>query len=162
MSAGLRILVFNWRDLAHPHAGGAEVYIHAVAREWIACGHDVTLLCASVEGRPGDEDVEGLHVVRRGGRFGVYREARRFYEREGRGRFDVVVDEVNTRPFLTPRFVTDVPIVAIVHQVCREIWRYEMPLPVALLGRYWLEPRWLRAYRDVPVVTLSQSSKESL
>ncbi len=162
MSSGPRILVFNWRDLAHPRAGGAEVYIHAVAGEWIASGHDVTLFCASVEGHPEEEDIDGLHVVRRGGRFGVYREARRFYEREGRGRFDLVVDEVNTRPFLTPHFVTDVPIVAIVHQVCREIWRYEMPLPVALLGRYWLEPRWLRAYRDVPVATVSASSKESL
>lgn len=158
----MRILAYNWRDLAHPRAGGAEVYIHAVAREWIAQGHDVTLFCASVEGRPEREDVDGLHVVRRGGRFSVYREARRFYEREGHGRFDLVVDEVNTRPFLTPRYVADVPIVAIVHQVCREIWRYEMPLPIALLGRYWLEPRWLKAYRDVPVVTVSESSKESL
>ena len=158
----MRILVYNWRDLAHPRAGGAEVYIHAVARAWIASGHDVTLFCASVEGRPEQEDVDGIHLVRRGGRFSVYREARRFYEREGRGQFDLVVDEVNTRPFLTPRFVTDVPIVAIVHQVCREIWRYEMPLPIALLGRYWLEPRWLRAYREISVVTVSQSSKESL
>jgi glycosyltransferase involved in cell wall biosynthesis len=29
-------------------------------------------------------------------------------------------------------------------------------------GRYLLEPWWLRAYRDVPVVTVSESSRESL
>ena len=57
-------------------------------------------------------------------------------------------------PFLCPRFVRDVPVVAVIHQVAREVWRYETPWPVAVLGRYLLEPAWLRAYRDVPVVTV--------
>jgi glycosyltransferase involved in cell wall biosynthesis len=55
-----------------------------------------------------------------------------------------------------------VPIVAVVHQVAREVWRYETPWPISVLGRYLLEPAWLRAYRDVPVVTVSESSRESL
>jgi len=55
-----------------------------------------------------------------------------------------------------------VPIVAVIHQVAREIWRYETPWPISVLGRYLLEPTWLRAYRDVPVVTVSESSRESL
>jgi glycosyltransferase involved in cell wall biosynthesis len=33
---------------------------------------------------------------------------------------------------------------------------------MALTGRFWLEPRWLRAYRDVATVALTQSGKESL
>ena len=101
-------------------------------------------------------------ILRRGGRIGVYREARRYWRREGDGQYDLVVDCVNTRPFLCPRFVRNVPIVAVIHQVAREIWRYETPWPISVLGRYLLEPTWLRAYRDVPVVTVSESSRESL
>ena len=69
---------------------------------------------------------------------------------------------MNTRPFLCPRFVRNVPVVAVIHQVAREVWRYETPWPISVLGRYLLEPAWLRAYRDVPVVTVSESSRESL
>jgi O-antigen/teichoic acid export membrane protein len=158
----LRILAYNWRDLAHPRAGGAEVYVHSVAREWVKRGHEVTIFCASVDDRPARERTDGVEIIRRGGRLGVYREARRYWRREGDGQFDLVVDCVNTRPFLCPRFVGDVPIVAVVHQVAREIWRYETCWPISVLGRYLLEPAWLRAYRDVPVVTVSESSRESL
>jgi glycosyltransferase involved in cell wall biosynthesis/O-antigen/teichoic acid export membrane protein len=158
----LRILILNWRDLAHPKAGGAEVYTHNVANEWIKLGHDVTLFCGTVENKPAIEDIEGLHVIRRGSRWNVYRQARHFYQNEGRGKFDLVIDEVNTRPFFAPKWVDDAKVMALIHQVCRELWQYQVPFPVAFVGRYWFEPRWLRAYREVPTATLSTSSKESL
>jgi glycosyltransferase involved in cell wall biosynthesis len=53
-------------------------------------------------------------------------------------------------------------VVALVHQVCRELWYYQLPYPLAFLGRHFFEPRWLRAYRNIATVTVSQSSKESL
>jgi glycosyltransferase involved in cell wall biosynthesis len=158
----LRILICNWKDLRHPHAGGAEVYTHEIARRWVAAGHEVTLCCAAVDGAPLVEHVDGVLVVRRGGRFGVYRAARDYYRQAGRGRFDLVIDEVNTRPFGCPQWATGTPVVALIHQVCREIWFHEMPLPVAVAGRYLLEPLWLRRYRDVPALTVSASSLESL
>ncbi|HUP68537.1 MAG TPA: glycosyltransferase family 4 protein [Acidimicrobiales bacterium] len=158
----MRILIYNWRDMAHPRAGGAEVYTHNVAKHWVEWGHEVTWFTSAVEGRPSVEEVDRIKIVRRGGRFGVYREARRFYEREGKGHFDIVVDVVNTRPFLCPKFVRDVPVVALIFQVCREVWFYEVPFPIAVIGRYFLEPRWLRVYRDVPVMTISESSRASL
>jgi glycosyltransferase involved in cell wall biosynthesis len=158
----MRILVFSWRDLAHPCAGGAEVYTHQVARCWIADGHDVTLFTSGAEGLDSDDDHDGFHIVRRGTRHSVYREARRFYELEAKGKYDLVIDQINTRPFLCPRFVDDAPLLAVIFQLAREVWFHETPLPVALVGRYILEPWWLRAYRDVPTVTISASSKRSL
>jgi glycosyltransferase involved in cell wall biosynthesis/O-antigen/teichoic acid export membrane protein len=158
----LRILILNWRDLRHAKAGGAELYTHRVAEEWIGAGHKVTLFCAYVEGQPDDEIMGGLRIIRRGSAVTVYREARAYYETEGRGQFDVVIDEINTRPFFAIKWVKDAAVVAISHQVCRELWFYQMPLPMALTGRFWLEPRWLRAYRDVATVALTQSGKESL
>jgi glycosyltransferase involved in cell wall biosynthesis len=159
----MRILIYNWRDLSHPQAGGAEVYTDHVAREWTGQGHDVTLFCSAVEGRPERELAPtGYQVIRRGGKHGVYRAARRFWEEEGQEKFDLVVDEVNTRPFGCPRWVTGTPVVALIHQVAREVWFHEAPLPVALVGRFWLEKHWLAAYRDVPTVTVSESSRQSL
>ena len=157
----MRVLVLNWKDPAHPAAGGAEVYTHQIARRWVEWGHDVTQFSGAVDGgAPVERD--GVRFVRGGGRLTVYRAARQWYQRHGTGRFDAVVDEINTRPFLAPRFVRDRPVVALAHQVAREVWSHEVPAPLALVGRHVLEPWWLRAYRDVPVLTVSPSSAISL
>jgi glycosyltransferase involved in cell wall biosynthesis len=158
----VRILVFNWKDLAHQGAGGAEVLTEEVARALVVRGHTVTLHASAVDGRPAREVVDGVEIVRAGSRVGVYRAARRFWARQPRGSFDVVVDEINTRPFLTPRWIRGTPVVALIHQLAREIWFYETPFPLSVLGRYALEPWWLRAYRDVPAMTVSPSSADSL
>ena len=159
----MRILIYNWRDLAHPNSGGAEVYTDRVATEWVKMGHEVTLFCASVDDKSDDEISEGgYRVIRRGGKHSVYRAAKRFWSKEGKGNFDVVIDEVNTRPFGTPKFVKGTPVVALIHQVAKEIWSYEYPWIVALFGRYVLEPMWLSWYKEVLVLTVSESSKESL
>lgn len=158
----MRILILSWKDLAHPRAGGAEVFTEQVARSLVERGHEVTLFASSVAGRSAEETVSGVRVVRRGKRLSVYRSARRFWREQPSGRFDIVVDEINTRPFSTPRWIEDTPIVALIYQLAREIWSYETPFPVSVLGRYVLEPWWLRAYRSVPAMTISQSSAESL
>lgn len=158
----LRILILNWRDLAHPHAGGAEIYTHRVAQAWVEAGHQVSWLCAAVAGQPSVEQVDGITIVRRGGRHSVYRAARRYWSRQGQGRFDLVVDEVNTRPFEAARWVGDTPVVALVHQVAKEVWFQEFPWPLAFLGRFLVEPVWLRRLRSVPVLTVSRSSAASL
>jgi glycosyltransferase involved in cell wall biosynthesis len=158
----VRILIFNWKDLTHPAAGGAEVFTEQVAQALVARGHSVTLFAAAVEGRPDRELVEGVEIVRRGGRLGVYRAARRFWSQQPRGSYDIVIDGINTRPFLCPRWIRDTPVVAVIYQLAREIWSYETPFPVSVLGRYLLEPWWLRTYRGVPALTISASSAESL
>lgn len=158
----MRILVYNWKDLAHPLAGGAELLTEQVARALVRRGHTVTIFASAVSGAPEREVVDGVEIVRRGGRLGVYRQAKSFWSSEGAGRYDVVVDEINTRPFLTPRWVRGTPVVALIHQLAREIWFDETPFPVAVLGRYVLEPWWLHTYRGVPALTVSASSADSL
>jgi glycosyltransferase involved in cell wall biosynthesis len=108
------------------------------------------------------EKRRGVRIVREGSRLGVYRAARAYWRSLPQGSFDVVVDEINTRPFLAPQWVNGTPVVALIHQLAREVWFSEAPLPVALLGRYLLEPRWLAHYRGIPALTVSESSAESL
>ena len=158
----MRILVLTWRDLAHPEAGGAEVYTEQVTRRWAAAGHDVTLFAATVPGRPSDEVVDGYQVVRRGGRLTVYRAARRWYRENGLGQFDVVIDMVNTVPFKAHQWIKDTPVIAFFHQTAEECWHFNAPLPVALAGRYLFEPSWIRAYRNRRVMVVSQSTADAL
>ena len=70
------------RDPTHPAAGGAEVYVTELARGWAAAGHAVTYFTAAVAGQAAEETVAGVNVVRRGGRLGVYRAARRFWREQ--------------------------------------------------------------------------------
>lgn len=158
----MRILMCTWRDKTHPAAGGAEVYTEEVVSRWAAQGHEVTMLTAHVDGRPDDEVLDGVRRVRSGSRFGVYRAAERWYRRHGRGAFDVIVDQVNTRPFFCHTWQPDVPVVAFYHQTCEEIWSHEMPWPASWLGRRVLEPRWLARMADVPSMAVSASTRDAI
>ncbi|HWS31443.1 MAG TPA: glycosyltransferase family 4 protein [Actinoplanes sp.] len=159
----MRILILNWRDLSHPAAGGAEVYTEQILRRWAAAGHRVVLFSAAVAGRPATEIRDGYRIVRAGNRFTVYREARRWWQRHGRGGFDVVVDETNTVPFQAHEWVDDgARTIALVHQTCEEIWHLNAPPGLAHLGRHRLEPGWLRRLGESPILAVSDSTREAL
>jgi glycosyltransferase involved in cell wall biosynthesis len=159
----MRVCLFNWKDSAHPAAGGAEVYTREVLSRWSAAGHEVTWFAADVPGAESETVTpEGVRIVRRGSRLGVYSAARTWFQAQPRDRFDLVIDEINTRPFHCAAWAGGTPVVGFAHQVAREVWFSEVPWPAAAFGRWVLEPRWLRALRDVPVLTVSESSRESL
>jgi glycosyltransferase involved in cell wall biosynthesis/O-antigen/teichoic acid export membrane protein len=158
----LRILFLNWRDIRNPGAGGAEVVTHEVSKRWVAEGHEVTLLTSRFRGSPKSETVDGVRIRRMGrlrtGTFHlrVQRELARLHG------FDAVIDEVNTIPFFTPLWKRRLPpTIALIHQLAADVWDAEVPGPFAALGKR-IEPRMLRLYRDVPVVTGSESSRQDL
>lgn len=155
-----RILVLNWRDLAHPQAGGAEKVTHEIMRRWVAWGHDVTLFCASFPNAAPEEIVDGVRVVRRGSQRTVHWRAYRHYRHHFRKRYDIIIDEVNTIPFFAPLYANE-PVIMFSHQLAREIWRYEAPFPLSMIG-YVSEPVYLQAYRRIPIMTVSKSTRDSL
>ncbi|MDQ1247488.1 MAG: hypothetical protein QG597_1858 [Actinomycetota bacterium] len=162
-NGGMRICILTWRDLKHPAAGGAEVYTEQVAKRWVRDGHQVTLVTAGVEGEPAEETVDGYRVVRMGGKYTVYREARKWWAASGQyDGYDMVIDMINTVAFRAHTWIKKVPTVGFIHQTCEEIWHINAPFPADLLGRYILEPRWLKAYKDIPVLAVSQSTKDAL
>jgi glycosyltransferase involved in cell wall biosynthesis len=160
----LKILWLNWRCWLNPEMGGAEVFTREVAKRWVASGHEVTLFTSEFLGCKKEEFSYGIKIMRAGGRFSVYRQAKKLYakrfKKEG---FDLVIDEINTVPFFAPGFVKNKEkVVALIHQLAREYWFYEMPFPVSYFGYYYLEDRWLRQYVDVPTVTVSESTRMDL
>lgn len=154
------IVILNWRDVTHPDGGGAERVTHEIARRWVEWGHRVTLFCARYPGALAEEVIDGVRVVRRGRQQTVHWEAYRYYRRHLRGRCDVIIDEVNTIPFMAPLYARE-PVIMYSNQLAREVWRYEAPFPLSTVG-YLAEPVYLQAYRRTPVMTISRSTERDL
>jgi hypothetical protein len=129
-----------------------------------SAGHEVTLFTSEFQNCKREEVVDGVRIVRAGERYSVYWKAKEYYrKRFSREGYDVVIDEINTRPFLTPKFVNKgEKVVALIHQLAREYWFYETPFPISYIGYHFLEDRWLRNYVDVPTVTVSESTRRDL
>ena len=156
----MRILWFNWRDTKHPEAGGAEILTHEVMRRLTQRGHEMTLFCPSVNGRPSEEIIDDVHIVRNGGKYTVYSKGRSYY-RKNREKYDFIIDEVNPRPFLTPKILDGKPALVLFHQMIREEWQYELPFPLSYFAKRY-ENRWLIPYRQTTTLTVSESSKADL
>lgn len=159
----ISILALNWRCTRHPQAGGAEINLFEQAKHWIKQGHKVTVFCAD----PGrkytlarDEIMEGIEIIRRGGRFTLYLHAALFLLRNSR-RFDCVLDVANGIPFFAPLFSTK-PVVLLVHHVANRQWFTEFPLLLALIG--WFLERWVVAlvYRRRQVIVVSPTTRDAL
>ena len=144
--------------------GGAEVFTREVLKRWAAAGHEITLFTSQFKGGKQNEVNDGINITRSGGKYTVYWKARDYYRKVfSSEKYDAVIDEINTVPFLTPKFVTKrEKIFALIHQLAREYWFYETPLPASYLGYYILENRWLKNYRNIPTITVSESSKKDL
>ena len=71
------------------------------------------------------------------------------------------IDEIHTRPFMTPKYVKE-PILALIHAVAKEEWFYETPFPISFLGCHILVPYWLKHYVEIPTATVSESTKRDL
>lgn len=137
------------------------MFTHEVAHRLVARGHDVTLFAAEYPDCLPIDTVEGIRIVRGGSKYKVYRQAADYYKKHSNN-YDLIIDEINTRPFLTPKFVNGKPIIALFHQMAREFWFYETPFPLNYLGYYYLEKKWLSYYRNIATITVSDSSKRDL
>ena len=152
----MRILILNWRCPMNPQAGGAEYLTYEIAKRLVAGGDTVEWFSAAFPGAKPEEDLDGVHVVRAGRQWTVHLHAFRRYFRRLHSRFDLVIDEVNTVPFFTPLWA-DVPVFLLIYQLARQVWWYESPFPISLMG-FALEPAYLRIYRRVPAFTESRST----
>jgi glycosyltransferase involved in cell wall biosynthesis len=157
----MKILVINWQDIKHPLGGGAEVHLHEIFKRIAARGHSVTLFCSIFGDAPREEMIDGIRVLRSGGRhlfnFRVPLRYRMEFRHSG---FDVVVDDMNKIPFFTPWFVKE-PLVGMVLHLFRESIFREAIFSVALYV-YLTERLALWAYRKVPMAVISKSTEEEL
>jgi glycosyltransferase involved in cell wall biosynthesis len=157
----MRVLWFNWRDIKHPDAGGAEVLTHEVMLRLARIGYDITLFCPSIPSGMNKEEIDGVEIIRSGGKYTVYSKAKEFYK-SNKNQYDLVIDEINAKPFLSPDLVRGKPILALFHQLIHEEWFYETRFPLNYICYYYLERKWLSSYKDIPTATVSASSEQDL
>jgi glycosyltransferase involved in cell wall biosynthesis len=157
----MRLIWFNWRDIKHPEHGGAEVFTHEVIRRLEKKGYVITLFSERFPGSVQEDYIDGVRIYRDGGRYSVYRKAREFYLKN-KNNYDFVIDEINAKPFLTPGYVKNHPVLAITHHVSLEAWCLELPFPLGHIGYYLCERHGLSHYKNIPTVTVSESNKKNL
>lgn len=157
----LRILIFNWRDTKHVWAGGAEVYIHEIAKELVKKGHKVTIFCGNDGHCIQQEIVDDVQIIRVGGFYTVYIWAFILYVLRFRGKFDIIVDSENGVPFFTPLFAK-IPVISLIHHVHQEVFMSDLKFPLSQIGKF-LEGRLMPiVYRNSKIITVSNSSKEAI
>ena len=156
----MKLLWFTWKDLSHPQAGGAERVNEEIAKRLARDGHEVILLVGGFKGGAPDEQREDYRIIRLGNRYTVYWYAYRHYKKHLKGWAELVIDEMNTIPFFCKFYVQERNIL-LAYQLCREVWFYQMPFPLSLIG-FVLEPVYLWLLRDSYVITESESAKRDM
>jgi glycosyltransferase involved in cell wall biosynthesis len=158
----MRILWLNWRDIKNPEAGGAEVLTQEIASRLIRkYNYEITLFSSIFRGGSPLDIIDGVRIIREGGKYTVYDKAKSYLKRNEKN-YDLIIDEINARGFLTPKFVKLKPILALIHQLSTEQFFHELSFPLNYLGRYYLEKKWLSYYKHIPIVTVSESTKKEL
>jgi glycosyltransferase involved in cell wall biosynthesis len=166
--SGLRsVLLLCWRDTGHPQGGGSETYLQRIGAQLAASGVAVTLRTAHYSGAARREVIDGVRIIRAGGRYSVYvwamlamAAARLGLGPLRRVRPDVVVDTQNGLPFLA-RLVYGRRVAVLVHHCHREQW----PVAGGFFGRLgWFVESWLspRVHRRNQYVTVSLPSARDL
>ncbi|MFZ2510664.1 MAG: glycosyltransferase family 4 protein [Gordonia sp. (in: high G+C Gram-positive bacteria)] len=167
MNSPTEVLLLCWRDTGHPQGGGSERYLERVGAQLAARGARVTYLTAMYPGAARRQMVDGMRVLRVGGRLTVYLRILGILlgARLGIGRLagycpDVVVDTQNGVPFFA-RLVVRAPSVVLVHHCHREQWPVAGP-GLAQLG-WFIESRlspWV--HRRNHYITVSAPSAAEL
>lgn len=161
----MNILWLAWKDYTHPEMGGAEVVLRELIKRQVAEGHQVTLLTARQPGAPERERMDGLEIIRIGSnRYAHPFQALAYYLRKLRGRFDLVIETVNTAPYFSLWFRGRSKAIALYHQLARDVWFFETKPPISHLGYYVIEPvaTWLLSKAKTPLITISESTKRDL
>ncbi len=153
------ILLLNWNDRTNPWGGGAEIHLHELFGRIAARGHRVTLVCSGYPGGAAEEELDGIRVIRVGGRYTFNFVLPWALRRRLAGRrFDVVVEALNKVPLYSPLYRSE-PVVGIGHHLFGGTIFREVPPPMSLyvylseLAVPWVYRRW-------PMSVISRSTGE--
>ena len=150
--------MLNWRDPCNPLAGGAERVTLAYLRGLVERGHEVAWFANEFEGCEPEGEIDGITVVRGGGKFFSWRAAKAWYA--GQPKFDLVIDQHHGLPWYAPWWC-ETRCVAYIHEVLGPIWNSFYPWPISAIGR-WQERFTHRRYRQVPFWTASSFTRDLL
>jgi glycosyltransferase involved in cell wall biosynthesis len=157
-----RVHVLAFRDRDDPEAGGSELHASQVGAHLVRAGVEVTHHTAAVPGLPSEVLRDGVRVVRRGGRLGVFPRTA-LDERSGRlGPCDGIVEVFHGVPFFAPVWARRIPQIGVVHHVHLGTWGQLLGQPGATVGELLERHLVPRAYRRRDLVTVAASTRDEI
>ena len=162
MTATRRLLAVNFRDPAHPEAGGAELHLEEILLEAVRRGWDVTWLATGFRGAPPDGTHRGMRIVRRGDwwNFNLVVPGVLAHEFSGPNRPDLVVEDINKVPCFSSVW-TKAPVAVIVPHLFGATAYHEADPAIATYV-VALERLIPAAYRTSRFVVNSESTRDDL
>lgn len=157
-----RLLAVNFRDPAHPEAGGAELHLEEILLAAARAGWQVTWLASGFRGAPREAEHRGLRVVRRGDWWDFNLRVPGVLAREfaGANAPDLVVEDINKAPCLAPWW-TRAPVAVIVpHLFGSTAFREANPAIAAYVVA--LEALIPFVYRRARFLAISESTRDDL
>ena len=154
----LRFLMLNWRDTENPLAGGAERVTLRHMAELVRRGHEVVWFANHFEGAERETAIDGIRIIRGGGRGTSILHARRCCREHGP--FDLVIDQHHGLPWFA-HWWSGTNCVAYIHEVLGPIWRAFYRWPTSAIGQAQ-ERFFQRLYAGVPFWTVSESTRQQL
>jgi glycosyltransferase involved in cell wall biosynthesis len=161
-SPELRVLLLNERCHSNLLAGGAETHLFEVFGRLASYNVHTELLCCGFEGAAARDAHRGVTITRVGSRLSFYaRVAGEVRRRVAAGEVDLIVEAHNKVPFLSPLYAGGTPVLVIHHHLhgWTAFRQVAPPIAAASVALEALIP-WV--YRDVPMLTISASSKSDL
>lgn len=156
----MHILLLTWKDIRHPAKWWAELVMYNYAQRLIKRWHTVTWFSSKFPETHEEEYVDGVHIIRR---YSMYTNWLFFplWYRKFRKTSppDIIIDQAGWIPFLSFFYERYRPIVFFIHH----IWDQEFSrIPLFWWWFKWMY-RWMIAqYKDVPTVTVSDSTRKEL
>ena len=155
-------MVFSWRDLSHPRAGGSEVYLFNILKRLDGVFDEVICFTSSYSGAKRFENLSYVKVYRCGFDYMpplITLKSTKFVKNGGDG--TVILENINHVPFYTPMFYSRAQVMAIVHHIASLQAYIEAPVVAPLID---LLERGISPliYRDIVIVAPSWSTATQL
>lgn len=157
----LKVLIFNWYCVKHAWAGGAEYYVHNIAKSLVKKGHSVTLFCGNDGKCLSTEVIDGVYIIRHGGLFTVGIWAYVYYMTKFKYNFDVIIDSAKGVPFFTPIYAIQ-PVVSLICHVHQDMFKKGLVFPLAQIAMFLEKTAMPFIYKKTSLVTISPSSRKAI
>ena len=162
MTEPRNLLAVNFRDPAHPEAGGAELHLEEILLEGVRRGAQVTWLASGFPGGAPESEHRGIRVVRRGTWWNFNLIAPGVLRREFSGPDgpDLVIEDINKAPCFLAQ-ATAAPVAVIVPHLFGAA-AYQEANPLVASYVVLLERFIPGAYRRSRFVVISESTRDDL
>lgn len=161
MTRAPHILAVNFRDPAHPEAGGAEQHLEEILLEAARRGFRVTWLASGFPGGAPDDEHRGLRVMRRGSWWNFNMVVPRVMQRElVAPPPDLVIEDINKVPCFTAWW-TRSPVAVVVPHLFGTTAYQEASWPIATYVLL-LERLIPAAYARSRFLAISESTRDDL